>query len=152
MNPSHIFFKQLDIDQGNTFTADITKENEIENVAFSADSEYAITGLTINSIFSDCELLKIENVKEQNKVSLEIQDLTKNYKEPDLTLFISNTEIKTVEIPFVKKNESDLSRIKLTYYNSITKKTRTFQSTIISNILKILALTGYKMIQALGTE
>ena len=103
MNPSHIFFKQLDIDQDNTFTADITKENEIENVAFSADSEYAITGLTINSILSDCELLKIENVKEQNKVSLEIQDLTKNYKEPDLTLFISNTEIKTVEIPFVKK-------------------------------------------------
>ena len=105
MNPSHIFFKELDIDQDNTFTADTAKENEIENVAFSADSESAITGLTIISILSDSELLKIENVKEQNKVSLKIQDLIKNYKEPDLTLFISNTETKTVQIPFIKKKK-----------------------------------------------
>ena len=100
MNPSHIFFKELDIDQDNTFTANISK---VEDVVFSADNKYGVTGLTINSIISNSELLKIENVKEQKKVSQEIQDLIKNYKEPDLTLFISNPEIKTVEIPFVKK-------------------------------------------------
>ena len=50
MNPSHIFFKELDIDQDNNFTADISKENEVENVVFSADNEYAVSGLTINSI------------------------------------------------------------------------------------------------------
>ena len=32
-----------------------------------------------------------------------LQDLVKDYKEPDLTLFMSNPETKTVEIPFVKK-------------------------------------------------
>ena len=78
MNPSHIFFKELDIDQDNTFTANISKENEVENVVFSAGNEYAVTGLTINSIISNSELLKIENVKEQKKVSQEIQDLIKN--------------------------------------------------------------------------
>ena len=113
MNPSHIYFKEIDIDQDNTFTANFAKENEIENVIFNKDSEYGTTGLNINSILSDENLLKIENVKEQNKVSLQIQELIKNYK--DLTMFMSHPETKTVEIPFVKKSESDLQRIKLTY-------------------------------------
>ena len=126
MNPSHIFFKELDIDQDNTFTANISKENEVENVVFSADNKHAITGLTINLIISNSELLKIENVKEHKKVSQEIQDLIKNYKKADLTLFISNPETKTVKIPFAKKNESDLPRIKLTYYNFSTKKNENF--------------------------
>ena len=103
MNPSHIYFKETEIDQDNTFTANFSKENEIENVILNKDSEYGITGLNINSILSDEKLLKIENVKERNKVSLEIQELIKNYKEPDLTLFMSHPETKTIEIPFVKK-------------------------------------------------
>ena len=103
MNPSHIYFKEIEIDQDNTFTANFSKENEIENVILNKDSEYGITGLNINSILSDEKLLKIENVKERNKVSLEIQELIKNYKEPDLTLFMSHPETKTIKIPFVKK-------------------------------------------------
>ena len=103
MNPSHIYFKEIEIDQDNTFTANFSKENEIENVILNKDSEYGITGLNINSILSDEKLLKIENVKERNKVSLEIQELIKNYKEPDLTLFMSHPETKTIEISFVKK-------------------------------------------------
>ena len=59
-------------------------------------------------------------------MSLEIQDLVKDYKEPDLTLFMSKPEIKTVEISFVKKNESDLPKIELTYYNPTTKKNEKF--------------------------
>ena len=113
MNPSNFYFKEIDIDQDNTFTANFAKENEIENVIFNKDSEYGTTGLNINSILSDENLLKTENVKEQNKVSLEIQELIKNYK--DLTMFMSHPETKTVEIPVVKKSESDLQRIKLTY-------------------------------------
>ena len=79
MNPSHIYFKEIEIDQDNTFTANFSKENEIENVILNKDSEYGITGLNINSILSDEKLLKKENVKEQNKFSLEIQELIKNY-------------------------------------------------------------------------
>ena len=62
MNPSHIFFKETEIDQDNVFTANIGKENEIENVVFNKDTEYAITILNINSILSDSKLLKRENV------------------------------------------------------------------------------------------
>ena len=46
--------------------------------------------------------------KNKKKISEEIQELIKAYKEPDLTLTASNTETKTIKIPFAKKNESDL--------------------------------------------
>ena len=64
----------------------------------------------------------MENVKKQNRISGEMQEIIKSYKEPDLTLFMSHTETKTIEIPFVKKSKSYLSKIKLTYFNSTTKK------------------------------
>ena len=51
----------------------------------------------------DSELVKIENTKELDRISKEIQELIKNYKDPDLTLSISNPETKTLLLPFVKK-------------------------------------------------
>ena len=74
----------------------------------------------------DKKILKIENVEERNRFSGEIQEIIKNYNEPDLTLFMSHPETKTIEIPFVKKNESDLPKIKLTYFNSTTTKNEDF--------------------------
>ena len=68
----------------------------------------------------------MENVKEQNRISSEIQEIIKNYKEPDLTLFMSHPKTKTIEIHFVQKNESELPKIKLTYFNSTTKKSQDF--------------------------
>ena len=104
MDPSYIYFKDINIDQDNSFTADFSKENEIEQVLFNKENEYGITGLTINSTLPDEKILKIENAKEQEKISKEIQELIKNYKEPDLTFFISNPETATIRIPFQKKN------------------------------------------------
>ena len=58
---------------------------------FNKENEYGVTGLTINSILPDEKILKIENVKEQKRISDEIQELIKNYKEPDLT-FLFRTQ------------------------------------------------------------
>ena len=122
MDPVHIFFKELEINQDNTFTANISQENEVENVVFNTDKEHAVTGMVIKPDITDSELVKIENTKELDKISKEIQELIKNYKDPDLTLNISNLETKTLLLPFVKKDESDLPKIKLTYFNTTTKK------------------------------
>ena len=88
MDSSYIYFKGINIDQDKSFTADFSEENEIEEVLFNKKNEYGITGLTINSILPDEKILKIENVKEQERISNEIQELIKTYKEPDLTFFI----------------------------------------------------------------
>ena len=126
MNPSYTYFKENNIDQDNSFTADFSKENEIEEVLFNKGNEYRVTGLSINSILTDEKILKIENVKEQERIREEIQELIKKYKEPDLTFFISHPETNTVTIPFVQKNKSDLSKLKLSYFNTLTKKNEDF--------------------------
>ena len=74
----------------------------------------------------DEKIIKIENVKEQKRISDEIQELIKNYKEPDLTFFILHPETNTITIPFVKKNESDLPKLKLSYFNTSSKKNEDF--------------------------
>ena len=35
MDPSYIYFKEIDIDQDKSFTADFSKENEVEEVLFN---------------------------------------------------------------------------------------------------------------------
>ena len=102
MNPSYVYFKDLDIDQDKTFTLNFLKENEIENVIFDKEHEYAITGLKINAELPDENLIKASDEEKQDKVSKEKKRLIKKYKEPDLTLTISNLETKSVNIPFVK--------------------------------------------------
>ena len=49
------------------------------------------------------KIIKIENKKEQKKISEEIQELIKQNKEPNLTFIISHPETNNIEIPFIKK-------------------------------------------------
>ena len=124
MNPSHIYFKDLNRNGDKTFTLNLAKENEIENVIFDKNHEYAVTSLKIKANLPDSKIIKISDEEKQDKVSKEIQKLVKNYKEPDLTFTIFNRETKTKKIPFIKKNEADLPRIKITYFNTTLKKNR----------------------------
>ena len=48
MEPIHIVYNELEIDGNNIFTANIFQENDVENVLFDKNKEYAITGMTIN--------------------------------------------------------------------------------------------------------
>ena len=61
---------------------------------------------------------------------------------------MSHPETKTIEILFVKKNESDLPKIKLTYFNTTTTTTtmKTLLNMILSNILKGLASNEIELI------
>ena len=111
IDPAHVFYKELKIDQDNIFTANISKENEIKNILFSDKKEYAITGLTIKPNSLDSDPTKIKNDKELDIIRKEIQELIKDYKEPDLTLSTYKPETKTLLLPFTKKkNEKDLPK------------------------------------------
>ena len=124
MNPSYIYFKELDIDSENIFSLNFSKENEIENVFLDKDFEYAITGLNLNVKIPEDQVIKIEDEKKINEKSAEIRELVKNYKEPHLTLHIVNTETANIKIAFTKKSETDLPLLKYSYFDTITKKTR----------------------------
>ena len=47
MDPSYIYFKEINIDQDNSFTADFPKANQVEEVSFNKEKEYRATGLSI---------------------------------------------------------------------------------------------------------
>ena len=93
MEPIHIFYKELPVDENNIFTANITEKNEVEN-----------------------------DIDRLNFLSNSIQNLVNEKKEPDLGLKISNPETKDIIIPFQKRSATDCPPIKLTFYNTRTKK------------------------------
>ena len=126
MNPVHIYFKEIDIDQNHLFTINFAKENEIENILFDGQNEYAVSRMDIKPVIKDEKIIKIESKKEQKKISEEIQELIKQNKEPNLTFIISHPETNSIKIPFVKKNETELPKKKLTFFNTNTQKNEDF--------------------------
>ena len=77
MNPVHIYFKEIDIDQDQMSTINFTKENKIENVLFDGQNEYGISRMKKKTCADWWKIIKIENKKEQKKISEEIQELIK---------------------------------------------------------------------------
>ena len=103
MNPVHIYFKEIDIDQNQSFTINFAKENEIKNVLFDGQNEYGVSRMNIRPVLKDEKIIKVENKKKEKKISEEIQELIKQNKEPNLTFIRSHPETNSIEIPFVKK-------------------------------------------------
>ena len=48
MGFSHIFYKKLPLDDGNTFSANLVENDGIEGVLLKKDRECMVTGLSIN--------------------------------------------------------------------------------------------------------
>ena len=69
MNPFHIYFKEMDIDQDQTFTINFTKENEIENVLFDGQNEYGVSRMNIKPMLNNEKIIKIESKKQHKKIS-----------------------------------------------------------------------------------
>ena len=105
MNPIHIYFKEIDIYQNQSFTINFAKENEIENILFDGQNEYGVSRMNIRPVLKDEKIIKFENKKKEKKISEEIQELIKQNKEPNLTFIISHPETNSIEIPFVKKKK-----------------------------------------------
>ena len=48
MDLSHIFYKELPVDDDNIFSANLAENNEIEEVSLRKSQKYMVTGLSIN--------------------------------------------------------------------------------------------------------
>ena len=123
MEPIHIFYKELPVDENNIFTANITEKNEVEKVKFRKSTEFVVIGLSINQDI-DSSLVAVTYTDRQNVLHNLIQNLVKKIKEPNFDLKIYNTETSEVIVPFHKKPASVLAPIKLTFCNTTKKKTR----------------------------
>ena len=79
MEPVHIFYEQLPVDENNVFTADITEKNKVEYMKFKKSQEYAVTGLFIKQEISS-ELVTVTDVNKLNNLSNFTQSLVKEKK------------------------------------------------------------------------
>ena len=130
MEPIHIFYKELPVDESNIFTANRAEEIEKEEVRFQKSKEYAVTGLFINQDI-DSRLVAVTHADWQEAISNLIQKLLKEKKDPGIDLCIYNEEAFEKIIPFKKKRESEIPPIKPTFYNTTTKNKRKSNSTTI---------------------
>ena len=71
MEPIHIFYKELPVDENNIFTANTAEKNEVENVKFNKSFEYAV--IINQKIGSDSKLVTITDVYKLNEISNNIQ-------------------------------------------------------------------------------
>ena len=119
MEPTHIFYTKLPIDENNIFTANLAEKNEVEEIRFKKSKEYAIIGLTIKQDV-DSDLVPVKDTDRQEVISNLIQKLINEKKEPDLDLRIYNEEAFEIIVPFKKKTSSEVPPIKYTFYNGTT--------------------------------
>ena len=69
MNPIHIYFKEIDIYQNQSFTINFAKENEIENILFDGQNEYGVSRMNIRPVLKDEKIIKVENKKKEKKLA-----------------------------------------------------------------------------------
>ena len=74
MNPDRIYFKEIDIDQNQSFTINFSKEKEMENVLFDGQNEYGVSRMNIKPVLKDEKIIKVENKKEQKKLSRDFKN------------------------------------------------------------------------------
>ena len=67
MNPVHIYFKEIDIDQNQSSTINFAKENEIENTSFDGQIEYGVSRMNIRPVLKDEKIIKVEKKKNKKK-------------------------------------------------------------------------------------
>ena len=69
MNPVHIYFKEIDIDQDQSFIINFAKENEIVNVLFDGQNEYGVSRMNIRPVLKDEKIIKVEKKKSKKKLA-----------------------------------------------------------------------------------
>ena len=113
MELTHIFDKELPIDENNIFTANINEKNEVQNILLRKSNEYAVAGLAINQNTDNL----IEVTDRNWKITLQelIENLLKEGKEEEhaYSLKTYNSEQYEKIISLTKKNISWFSTNKI---------------------------------------
>ena len=122
MEPTHIFYKHLPIDENNVFTANVSKKNEVQNILFRKSNEYAIIVLVISQNADN--LIEVTDRNRKRILQELIENLLKEGKEEEHVygLKIYQSEGYEKLVPLTKKTSADLRPIKFKYYSLQTEK------------------------------
>ena len=124
MEPVHIFYKDLPVDENNIFIVNLTEKNQVEEVKFKKSREYAVTGLSVNQDIGT-DFIAVGETDREKVLSKLIQTLVKGKREPYLFPIIFNEEAMGKLILFERRSSKEVPFIEYTFYNATTKKNET---------------------------
>ena len=118
MEFSHVFYKEILLDEDNILSTNLTENNEAKQISFEKSNLYAISGLSINQdTTSNVSLPSIEGKKtlsdmlrtyvlEKKKINLDFKNYIKDYFD--------------ITVPFKTRTDVLINGSK--YYDTTTQK------------------------------
>ena len=61
MEPVHLFYNKLLLDENNIFSSNLTENNDTQEIKFKKSNNYAISGLSINQEIDNKEFIPLPN-------------------------------------------------------------------------------------------
>ena len=101
MDHSHIFYKELPVDDENIFSANLAENNETEEVSLKKDKIYMVTGLSRYQK-TDTDVI-IPNLNVRNSLSDMIKCYEEERKRINLGSHFLKKDLFDATIPFKKK-------------------------------------------------
>ena len=115
MQFSHVFYKEITVDESNIFLAHLTENNEVEQIKFKKSKIYAVSRLSVGQDIQSIDFLS--NIKGKKAFS----DILRTYgqeKKNDLDLKIYKESWFDIVAPF--KKWTDVLIYEFQYYHTIT--------------------------------
>ena len=72
MEPAHIYHKELVADKENIFSANISQNNQLENIKYSKSHKYGATGMAIKPDIGSYFLMKVSDKQKLKEISEKI--------------------------------------------------------------------------------
>ena len=91
MEPAHVFYNELPLNE-NIFSANVTENNEIEEIKFKKSNNYAISRLSINQEIGNKEFVPLPNTDAEHQLSERMRACSKEKEKFNLNLRMYDKE------------------------------------------------------------
>ena len=119
LEPAHVFYNELPLDENTIFSISLTENNEIEEIKFKKSN--AISGLPINQEIDNKEFVPLPNTDAEHQLSDIMRPYSKEKEKFNLTLRMYTKESFDITIP----KRTDILLNGFQYYDTTTKKLET---------------------------
>ena len=119
LEPAHVSYNELPLDENTIFSISLTENNEIEEIKFKKSN--AISGLPINQEIDNKEFVPLPNTDAEHQLSDIMRPYSKEKEKFNLTLRMYTKESFDITIP----KRTDILLNGFQYYDTTTKKLET---------------------------
>ena len=137
MEFSHVFYKEISVDEKNIFSANLAENNDVDQIKFDKSKTYSISRLSIHQdIQSNVSLLNIEGKKVRSDILKTYAQEKEKFK---LVLKVCKEDWFDITVPFQKRTDVLINGFE--YFDTITQKQETIEFYDYYYHLKIFGFT-----------